>query len=488
MNQLHDKSTVRSAFLQVVLLRGVFALVSLGSVIVFGRLLSAREFGLMALTTLSLTLIGIVRDFGFAPAAIQRESLTQDDRDDLFWMNFGSSVVTFAFALLIAPAVALLYGEPDLTSVMQVCSISYLLWGLQAQHAANLRRAMSFGPIVRAEGVGVVAGLAAGAIVAYWRQDVWGLVVNNLAHAAVTATLMFFANPWLPGRFRRPREIKRLLVWGRDYMSYNLTNYFSENWSQLLIGIRFDTTELGHFNRAMQIFMLPSALLLKPMQEVATPFLSRAQNDGDAFSRHYTIVLQRTTLLMFTLAALLPLISVELVRVLLGPRWPETGEILAWFAPALAAQAVIVPVQVGLLCQGRVSDLRNLALTEFVVRLLASFAGLTWGPVGVAAATSIASVAITGPVAVAILGRGATNLNAKYQFRSMKSSIAVAAMALLTGLVVRDTVFANVAAEFGRLALVSAGGFFGGIIVALTLQDSRAALFSSFRFITTSEH
>ena len=189
-------SSPRTALAEMLLLRGIFAVVSLGSLVVFGRLLDAKQFGLMAMATTVLSVVGIFRDFGLAAACIQREHLSQDDRDELFFLSIIVAGLSFAFVVVAAPLFARLYGETDLVPILIASSVSYLAWGLQAQHAANLRRQMHFRPILVAEGCGVVMGLVVGAWVAFVRQDVWALVATNLTQAVVTAILMFAAHPW----------------------------------------------------------------------------------------------------------------------------------------------------------------------------------------------------------------------------------------------------------------------------------------------------
>ncbi|WP_293866547.1 lipopolysaccharide biosynthesis protein [uncultured Alsobacter sp.] len=474
-------SSPRTALAEMLLLRGIFAVVSLGSLVVFGRLLDAKQFGLMAMATTVLSVVGIFRDFGLAAACIQREHLSQDDRDELFFLSIIVAGLSFAFVVVAAPLFARLYGETDLVPILIASSVSYLAWGLQAQHAANLRRQMHFRPILVAEGCGVVMGLVVGAWVAFVRQDVWALVATNLTQAVVTAILMFAAHPWLPGAWRRPSHLREYLLFGRDYMSHGLLNYLSGNWGQIVLGIRMGAVDLGYFNRAQQISAFPQTLLLNPLQEVSTPMLSRQQEDKDRYHATYIELLRRATLVMFPIAILLPILAVDVVQFLLGGGWEEAGRVLGWLAPTLAAQGVVMAAQVGLLSMGRVAEMRNFGLLDSALKLMASLAGLHFGTVGVAAGMSIASLLVAAPVGLWIVSRRGPSFGT--QAAVVRDSALAAMAAGLAALAVSSSVHAMIPSAFLRLVAITGCAMIPAAAVALVLPGSRATILAVLKIV-----
>lgn len=475
-------SSPRAAMMEMLILRGIFAVVSLGSLVVFGRLLDAKQFGLMAMATTILAVVGIFRDFGLAAACIQKEYLSQEDRDELFFLSIIVAAISFAFVVVASPLFARIYGETDLIPVLIASSVSYLAWGLQAQHAANLRRQMHFRSILVSEGFGVVSGLIVGAAVAVVRQDVWALVATNVTQAAVTAVLMFISDPWLPGGWRRPSHLRQYLIFGRDYMSHGLLNYLSGNWGQIVLGIRLGAVDLGFFNRAQQISAFPQTLLLNPLQEVSTPMLSRQQDDPALYNATYLELLRRATLVMFPIATLLPIVGVDVVQFLLGKGWDEAGRVLVWLAPTLAAQGVVMAAQVGLLSMGRVAEMRNFSLLDSALKLLASIAGLHFGTIGVAAGMSMVSLFVAAPVGMWIVARKGPPLSVQ---GSVIRDSALAAMAAgLAGYAVMNSVSALVPSAFARLLSITVCGLVPAAAVAFTLRGSRGTVMAVLKLLS----
>ena len=56
-------------------------------VVVLARLLTPRDYGLVAMVTAVVGVAEIFRDFGLSAAAVQAKHLSRAQRDNLFWIN-----------------------------------------------------------------------------------------------------------------------------------------------------------------------------------------------------------------------------------------------------------------------------------------------------------------------------------------------------------------------------------------------------------------
>jgi polysaccharide transporter, PST family len=449
---------------------------------IYSRLLSPKQFGLMAMTNTVFLLILTFRDFGLAQSTIQRSTLNEKERSDVFWLNALATLVGFVAMVIAAPLTAYFYGEDDVEWLLLVSAIPFCFWGIQAQHAANLRRNMRFWPVVVAETTGWAIGLISGTIVAVIWQNVWALVVSNLLSAASTALLNFAADPWLPRHPSKFREISKILSWGRDITVFNLLNYLTSNLGQILIGHKNGAAELGQLNRAQQIYAFPNTLLFVPLSEILFPLLSRVQNDHQLFREYFLTFLRQGTLIFFGIGAILPIISHDLVTVLLGPAWNETADMLAWFAPAFFAPGLSTPAGLALTSQGRAAELRNWSVLDFVFRAAGAFAGLPFGAIGVVKGTSLAMLFGSTPAIMILLGRqGAVSLSD--QVKVMLASLVVAAAAAAGAYLGLEIGEARALVPLARLVVECLCAFAVSGIVAMLLPQTRQTVLSSVRFI-----
>src|SRR6266404_3174616 len=157
--------TVASACVTVAAQGAQFVL-NVGSIIILARLLTPRDFGLVAMVT---TIIGFFRVFneaGLSTATVQCDRITHAQASNLFWTNI---IVGGTISLILAvgaPAVASFYREPRLISITLALSITFLFTTSTVQHLALLKRRMRFKMIALIQVSSVAAGILTGIVMA----------------------------------------------------------------------------------------------------------------------------------------------------------------------------------------------------------------------------------------------------------------------------------------------------------------------------------
>jgi polysaccharide transporter, PST family len=476
------RAAARAGIVQILFLRLLTVVTTFCSFVIYSRLLSPKQFGLMAMTNTVFTFVNIFRDFGLAASTIQRPTLTERERSDLFWLNAAATSIGVATLLIAAPLTAFFYGEEEVQLLLFVSAISFFLWGIQSQHAAVLRRNMRFWPVVIAEASGLIAGLIFGIVVAISRRDVWALVGSNLLQAVVCCSVMIAADPWLPNRPGNFLQSTRILSWARDLTIFNMLNYLTSNLGQILVGFKFGALELGRLNRAQQLYTFPNSLILLPLQEIMFPLLSRVQKQPSSFRQYYLTLLRQTTLIFFAIGAVLPVISNDLVAFLLGPSWDETAGILAWFSLAFIAPGFSGPAGLALTCQGRAAELRNWSILDFFFRMTGAFAGLPFGALGVIAGASIAMLFCSTPTIMFLLGRQGP-VTVLDQIKVALPSVLVAASAGTAAYVTHQIGIAQFASPMYRLFFECLGAAAVSGLVAMALPQTRHIVLATVRFM-----
>jgi PST family polysaccharide transporter len=171
------------------------------------------------------------------------------------------------------------------------------------------------------------------------------------------------------------------------------------------------------------------------------------------------------------LGADLTLVGRDLILVLLGPRWEESGRIFIFFGPGIGMMLLYFTHGWIHLSIGRADRWCRWGLVEFMVTGLLFLLGLRWGPRGIAVAWVVSFWVLTipalwfarrptgmgiGPVVSAVW---------KYVVASALAGFACAAITLVLPL--SDGVTSRAAA--GRIAIVSVvfGALYAGAVIAL---------------------
>jgi len=173
--------------------------------------------------------------------------------------------------------------------------------------------------------------------------------------------------------------------------------YFTNNLDNLLIGWRLGPMSLGFYKKAYDLFVLPTSQLSSPLTIVAVSALSRLQNDYAQYRRYLLNALGVMAFIGMGLSGALTLAGKDLILVLLGPKWGESGRIFTFFGPGVGAVLLYGTHQWIHLSIGRADRWLRWGFVDLAVTAVFLVGGLHWGAVGIALGWVISSWIITLP-------------------------------------------------------------------------------------------
>ncbi|MBM6596394.1 lipopolysaccharide biosynthesis protein [Microvirga pudoricolor] len=455
--------------------RGLGIVVNFLSSITFARLLPPAEFGIAAMATVLFGFLIVFRNFGLSSVTVQRAEISDDEVSFLFWVNAFTTAVLALVALLASPFVAEFFDQPRIADIMPVVCIGFLIGGLSAQHNALLRRELRFDSVVKAESAGLVAGFIAGLMVALWRHDAWAVVAAGLVHSLVASLLNVMAARWRPSRPRLVSAAGEFLRFGANLTVYSSLLTLSQNVAPLVIGRIMGAATLGLYNRGYQLFLIPNTALIQPVMSVMMPVFSRLQDDETAYRNTYLLLVERLSCLLLPAAIGLYFVAPSLTRVLLGPGWEMSGVVLAWLAPALAAQSITGPAGPLMISQGRSKDLRSWGMIDAALRAAGTLIGLQFGILGAAVGFSVAAL-LSIPLIAWLIGRQGPVAFAD-QLKAGASALPVA-LGVLVSCILASHAIADARWPNGvaSLLVTTCAGFGGGLALGLCVRRTRTII------------
>src|SRR5688500_4170847 len=172
------------------------------SAAILARLLTPKDYGLIAMVTVVINFSYSFRSLGLSAATMQKPQLMVAQVSNLFWINTGLSIVVMLLTAASAPLVAMFYEDSRLTWITIALASGFVFTGLTVQHEALLKRQMCFWALSVIEISSLVIGLVS-ALIAAWRgMKYWSLVVSSL-----TTSFVYFAGVWIVCRWApRPAQ------------------------------------------------------------------------------------------------------------------------------------------------------------------------------------------------------------------------------------------------------------------------------------------
>ena len=93
--------------------------------VVLARLLPPSEYGLMAMATVVINFAYLLRDMGTAAAVVQKENLTEDTTNTVFWLNVGLGLTLGIALVALSPLIADGFRSPRLIPVLWVLALVF---------------------------------------------------------------------------------------------------------------------------------------------------------------------------------------------------------------------------------------------------------------------------------------------------------------------------------------------------------------------------
>ena len=327
-------------------------------------------------------LLGLFKEAGLSTATVQRETITQEQVSNLFWINVALGGVVCLLSIAMAPLIAWFYRDSRLTGIMTVQSFTFLLSGSTVQHQALLSRQMRFQAIAAIDVVSMLVSILVGCGLAAFGFGYWSLIGMQLSLAATGLVLTWWTSGWRPLMPRRHSGVGHMLSFGAHLTAADLVGRLAANSDLILVGRFFGPGPLGLYSRANVLLARPLEQLLTPLSAVMTPVLSRLQSDPERYRRTFLRAYDALALITFPFAALCLALAEPLVLLLLGPQWKGAVPLFAGFTLVAVSLPLSTAPSWLFMSQGRGRGLFHMYLIAGAVTVRCLFSRVAMGPSG----------------------------------------------------------------------------------------------------------
>ncbi|SFK92061.1 oligosaccharide flippase family protein [Geodermatophilus ruber] len=383
--------------------------------LVLARLLVPEDFGLVALAMVFITYADSIADLGVAQALVYLPRTAANTRAAML-SALGFAAVLGAGALLGAPVVAALFGEPDVAPLIQLLSISLVAGAVASVPESLMRRDLQFrrlssAAVLRSVAVGIVSvvlaatGLGAAALV-------WGTIAGALVYVVATWALVP-ARPDVRVWRTQRAALGSVLGYGLPAAGGLLLSKLIFDIDYLIIGHQLGAEALGFYTMA---FRIPELLILNVffvVSSVTFPVYSQARSEPERLQRGYLNSVRIQAAYGVSAGLGTAAVAPVLIPVLLGENWVPVVAALVPLAVYAALRSLGAGANDIYKAIGRPGLSVQISLLRLVVLVPTLVLATRWGFAGVAWAQAGAAavfVVLMQGVALRVLGLRASQL------------------------------------------------------------------------------
>jgi lipopolysaccharide exporter len=323
-------------------------ILQLGAQIALARMLGPGNYGVYGIGLAVLTFVTFLSGSGFSWNLMLLPTVTRDDiRFSFTWQmiaGVGCAIAMYA----AAPALAVFFADQRVEHMVQLLSVASVLTAASAPATCLLQRDLNF----RMLGLVQLASYAVGYLGVGIPMALQGYGATALGAACVVQSAMVLVASYAA----RPHPLRPLLshsggaaalVTGRTVFVTNVVNWFLSNIDRVIIGRVLNAHSVGLYNVAYNLASVPNTLLLGALQPTFLAAGAKLQDEPQRLAQGWTMGMACVLVLATPAAAVMAMLSTDLVDLLYGAAWSETGWVLTVLflcLPAWAAWGISTPV------------------------------------------------------------------------------------------------------------------------------------------------
>ncbi len=298
--------------------------------IILARLLMPEDYGIIAITTVFLSLTDIFIQGGFNTALVRKEKV--DDEDYSTTLIFSIAMATGLYVILYfcAPLIAAYYEKDILINVLRVIGIVLFLQAFSSVRVAKITRDLEFRLLCKLNLIACFLSGTLGIIIAYFGMGVWALVIQQISQQAILNILMFikldfcFKLKWSSNRF------KEMFSFSFFVLLSALIYYLGDNITNVLAGKVYSVEILGYLNKGDQIPRQVSVYTFSALSSVLLPTFASRQNDPVELKKIVRRIVRMSSFVIMPMMFALCACAESLIIVLFSDKWVPSVEIQKW--------------------------------------------------------------------------------------------------------------------------------------------------------------
>lgn len=365
-------------------------------ILILARLLSPRDFGLVAIGTAFIGFASVVTDIGVGSALVQRQQDVRENASAAFYMNALMMVLFASLLLLLSGPISGYYGEPMVRRLLPLLTATFLIRGSMAVHEAYLRKRSLFRRLQLINIASVATYGVVAVALAWWGAGAWSLTWGLLTGGCTYAGLVLARSGMPLSLSPRLSHWRGLFAYGRWVFLAGVATWFLQTGDNLAVGKFLGPADLGVYAIAYGYGLVPFMLIGGAIAQAVFPAYAQLQDDPEQLQALLMKIVRMTAAISLPIAGAFLFAAGDVLVALLGPHWTQAGPPFQVFAVVFTAAMFTASFPRAYDAVNRPIVNLYVALAALPVMIAGTAIGLQWGVLGVALGISAMAIVLAG--------------------------------------------------------------------------------------------
>lgn len=376
---LSDRTAIAAIWL--VAGRMIARLIDLASLVVIARILGPSDFGLIAVAMTVIYIVEAILEMPVSQALVNVDELTRPMLDTAYTISLLRGMFVAVICLAIAFPYALYAGDPRLFWIVIALSLAPSVRGLVSPALVTFVRKIDFRREFAIDVIGKLATAAVAITVALATRSYWAIVAGTVAGPVAMLAASFLLAPYRPRlTLSEWKVFSNLIGWNSVSQLFMAVNWQVD---RLLLGRFAARSDMGRYTIANDLAAVPYQALVVPLVRPLLAGFSPVISEPERLRAAYLKSMSTVFSIVAPVLVLMALFSDIIVRILLGPKWQETGLIIACLALSGLPALMTTPFAALAVALRRPKFIAAQNLSELLVKLpVMTFAVVNFGVLG----------------------------------------------------------------------------------------------------------
>ena len=346
--------------------------------VILTRLLLPSEFGQIGILLVFIGIADVFINSGLNTALIQKNSTSNADYSTVFFFNLSVSLVFYLILFFSAPLIADFFEEPELSSLLRILALVFVINALGTIQATILTINLNFRKQNLISIIGVIISATISLYMAFNDYGVYSLIGQSLSFSITTNLILWLTSSWKPSLIFSKDSFRTLFNFGSKILASSILDRIFTTIDSLVVGKVFNTTQLGFYSRAKSTHNLPIMNTTGIISPVFFPVFSKIEDD-DELRRYHLKFLSLIGYVIIPLMAGLIVVAKPLTLVLFTDKWLPSVPMLQIFAFYGALYPLSVILVQSLLVKGKAGAFLKLDVYKKIILLTSMLIGAYFG-------------------------------------------------------------------------------------------------------------
>lgn len=299
----------------------------LGSIAILSRLLDAEAFGILGLATSFIGFFRLFSELGFGQAVVMKGFISKTTFSSLILCSLLFGSLVFLLVCGLARPLADWFGVNELAKLVVPLAVLIPIESVKAVLNGMVQRSRRYFLVSTIQTVSYAIGyIPVTVCFATLGHGYWSIVYGSLTSATLELSILILRYRQFIVRSIDLRRIRSFLNFSLQISGNRMLSFACANVDNLMVGKFLGPVPLGSYTRGYLVVSYPTDLIGQSMQSVL--YASMVNAGQGARLRMHSDYRALVGMLCWIMSLLIVFFRADIVRIFLGQKWLEVGDIL----------------------------------------------------------------------------------------------------------------------------------------------------------------